>query len=293
LPGNRINDKINKFRLPEPMDYGEIIDRTLEIYKEHFRDFALVSLILFGPVVFLAGILVLLLSFLSGGKGSSVIQAVLSVFVIFSSIISIFFVAANINITYKAFQGKRISYLDALRQTIGKIGALLLTTLVAIVLIGAAVSFAFGMFFFTTRFLGGSIPEIILGVIMIAIGIYVVLYTIFSFVLAPCVVMIEDMRGLQALKRSHQLFRSSRNTIGKVILIPYLMNILTQILAVIASFIPFVGIIVMALLFPLQIIAISLVYFDVRIRYEGLDLLLLAERLNEKLEMEEAALPRG
>lgn len=271
------NQKPPDIPVVEPMNLGEIIDFTLELYKKNFKNYIIASLIIFSPSFLLIG-LFFALSFIMTGRSSDVTISILIIpFGLANYVISIFFLEAMIKITSEAYHGRKITYLESIRFAFQKLlpvgGTMILMLLVLSLFILLVV----------LSFIGGSaLGSPIVGFFLALIPVGLFLYYFMAYSLTPYVVIIEGKLGLQALKRSRELFRSSKNAMLKVIAVPYLM----YILGIVGSFIPFLSSVLMLLYYPLPIIAMTLVYFDIRIRYEGYDLLLHAERLDMKLKEE-------
>jgi len=262
----------------EPMNLGEIIDYTLELYKRNFKDYIIATLIIFSPSFVIVG-LFFASSFIVTGESSEKIMSILMIpFAIASYVISMFFLETMIIITRETYHGRKLPYLSAIRIAFQKLLPVAGTMLLMILALSLFVLVI--VLLFSGGITAGNVP---LGLIASLPVMGLFLYYFLAFSLTPYIVVLEGKVGFHALKRSRELFRSSKNAMLKVFIIPYLINML----GVVCSFIPFISSVLMLLFYPLPIIAMTVVYYDIRIRYEGYDLLVQAERFENKLREEQ------
>ncbi len=134
--------------------------------------------------------------------------------------------------------------------------------------------------------------SLLLGVLMCLIGI---VWMFVLFALATPAVLFEDHRGVAAMRRSRDLIAGNWWRVFGVMLIMYLIvAVLTGILAAALTSLVLVNsdsevlnaviltaanIVSYALTLPLVAATITHVYFDLRVRKEGFDLQLLAQRI--------------
>jgi hypothetical protein len=185
------------------------------------------------------------------------------------------------------------------------IGVFLLVYLAAVlVMIGLASALAGG------RGAGGAAATALLGIIVLAIVVvgYVFVFRVyFRYSLAVQACLLEKAGAVQSLKRSAFLTKGS---LGRIFLIYLLMGVIGfafsfvlqlpgtllaktsgLLLALIWQFAAtFVAV---TLSFPISTIAISLLYYDQRVRKEAFDLQLMMEALGQQVPGQAAATPIG
>lgn len=266
------NDSRGPESLREPMNLGEIIDATIDLFKKNIKDYTVTSLIVAAPAL----ILMVLLSAINLASPEDQESLLAFVFMAFSFIISfvivIFYMNALIKLSSDYYNGLKPTFKDALKYSLEKFWKMGFAIL--------ALSFILILLFsFTALFFAGVMAltsNKILAAVATLIPLGFTIYYTFCIFLFPYVIVIEDLGIMDALKRSMELFRSSRNASMKIILVPYLINALTLV----CTFVPILGSLLVFLSYPLPIIAMTLVYYDIRIRYEGYDLMIQAEKLN-------------
>ena len=126
---------------------------------------------------------------------------------------------------------------------------------------------------------------------IVLIGIYSVSVRL---LFAPQAIVLEKLGGLDGLRRSWRLVRGSFwRVLGITLMVGFLVAIIgtgpAYVIAIVANVLPFpaAGVILNAasqalltiVVLPLQFAAITLLYYDLRIRKEGFDLQLMAQQL--------------
>ncbi|MCE1247273.1 MAG: hypothetical protein LWY06_11565 [Firmicutes bacterium] len=268
-------DDSRRFYLREPMNLGEIIDATIDLFKKNIKDFTITSLVVAAPAIVL--MLILTVINMTMPEDHESILAMVFIFVTFavSFLIVIFYLNALIKMSSDFYNGVKTSFKEACAFSIKKFWKM--TQALILSGIGFAVLFVITGMVFAGVTMATSNQYLAAGAAIIPFG-FAIYYT-FCIFLFPYVLVIEDAGVVESLKRSYELFRSSRNSMMKIILVPYLINALT----IVATFIPFLGSFLVFLTYPLPIIAMTLVYYDIRIRSEGYDLMLQAEKLDSGL----------
>jgi hypothetical protein len=268
-PGEKLPEKY----LIEPLTMGEIIDRTISIFRDNYKPFLITSGIFQAPFIILLIISIVLVAIL-GENGNILAMIVMVIAGLIGFALYFLLSGTCIKLTSDIYMGKPTSFKEAilflLNNILPYVGTIMLTGLVFIgffVLSGAI--------FMVVVPLVNISPFFLILVILSLVPFGISFYYLFSYMLVPSVIIIEGKILLGALRRSKELFDSGRDARWKIILIPYLM----QILFLVISAIPYVGSIIVLLLTPLQVIAMTLVYFDIRIRYEGFDLELETEKI--------------
>lgn len=268
------NNKLESFYYYEPMNLGEIIDQTLDIFKRNFKDYAISCLIIMGPM-FVLMIAFAILNIFSKSEDITIFLYILIPFTFVSVIASLFFMLVMIELTSDIYENKKVSFWQVFQSAFRKWWrfsfAVFLVSLVLILILGIIFLAYFGVTALT--------KNNALAIIFCIFPFALFMYFLFAYFLAPYVVVIEDLTPMEALKRSVELFRYSRNSALKIMLVPSLINGLTFAFTFTVSLIPFVGSLLVFLTYPLPIIAMTLVYYDIRIRHEGFDLLVQAENL--------------
>ena len=115
---------------------------------------------------------------------------------------------------------------------------------------------------------------------------------------APQAIVLENMGGIDGLRRSWRLVRGSFwRVLGITLVLSILVAIIGQgpayVIAIVANLLPFpvLGLVINAtaqslinvIVLPLQFAAFTLLYYDLRIRKEGFDLQLMAQQLAPSL----------
>ncbi len=278
---NQIMETITGTKEYEPKDYGEIIDLTIKFFLKRFSDYAYITYAVFLPLTLIMGIVFTAGPEIVDQKDPVKLALFFLISGMFSAAITVIFVGAAIKYTSETFLGNKISYKDSFRYSLKIYPHLTLTLMLVSAIIGIPGVLTFSMLIYGQSIIG-PIPDIIVSMLLLLAGAY----GFYCFTMVPYVLIIENKTGIQALKRSIELFRSSKNASSKVVMMPMFINSLTSILTMFASFVPFVGILLVFLCLPITIITMTLVYYDIRMRYEGLDLLLIAENM-EKQESNE------
>ena len=288
-----------------PMSTGELLDRTFGLYKRHFLLFVGIAV----PAPSIVVLLILLLSIadsLPGMKSpffGAIAALSVTLMVILVSIALLLGFALTNAATIRAVAALHLSKPTGIRQSYAELrghywrivgvffsvairvfgGSMLLyfaSVMVALMAAGAG------------RLLGsaGIVIGVILAIASVIGGILLALTLFVRYSLAVQACVIEDITGKQALKRSVSLATGSRNRIltvyvlfsvissavwgclgllaalcGDFIHAPQLISALEAL----ASFLTLV------LTMPLATVAMSLVYYDERVRKEGYDLQVL------------------
>src|SRR5581483_3815693 len=301
-----------------PMSTGELLDRTFTLYKRHFLLFTGISLP--GPTLMLLVIVgsavADILPSMQTTTGET-IAAVLGVVAIvvaclalllafaFAHAATIRAVAAlhlsrstSIRGAYREIRGHYLRvvgiFLSVLIRVIG--GSILMYLATTVVAFGAVAA---------ARLMGeiGLYVAIAVGIGTFVAGVLIALTLVVRYAYAIQACVIEDIPGKQALKRSALLAKGSRS---RVLTIYVLFSVLTGAvwgcLAFLVSFFEghvgeqvfstlmfFALFVTLVLTIPLATIAISLGYYDERVRKEGFDLQVLIAGLEEPMAAKAAA----
>ena len=299
-----------------PMSTAELLDRTFNLYRNHFLLFAGIAVgqaicILLGIIFVIPMGAVLPL----GRLNSPDPFTVLSVFGVYSLIVLLFFLigyAMAIGATTYAVSRIYLGYSATIRGSYREIRPLIWRTLRIVIslfvrFLGAVILVEFFIFVGTAFLLPpllramGNPPMVVRWMLLIVIlGFFVAgmvwatrIYCRYSLAVPAC--LLERLPARQALKRSKWL---SRGAIGRIFLIFFLMGILALGLsyaiqfpiALYAESNPGILAIVLQLLglfialtfaLPSGTIAVCLLYYDQRVRKEAFDLQLMMESLSQ------------
>jgi len=263
-----------------PLGVGEILDVAIKIYRSRFSVLVKSVAVVLGPVFALSAVVRLSMPagedlFEVGRPGTTPEFEADRLFAVIAGTVVIGLLAflASQLATAACFKAVSGAYLDeqpdwreSLRFARSRLGALLwLSFLLAILLLPA--------------FLACIVP-----------GIY--LYV--AWAVAAPVLLVEDVRGWDALKRSRELVKGRFwPTAGVLVLVAILTAIVQAIfLGVLTGLVSVTGnevarelanavgqTVSSALTTPLSAAVLTVLYFDLRVRKEGFDLELLARRL--------------
>ena len=294
------------------MSTGELLDRTFSLYRRHF--------LLFTGIVVPAPAIILLLILLSSGldsvqidiptgsRGSSIAMIGMVVASVVGSIGLLLGFALTHAATIRAVAALHLSLPISIRQSYAElrghywriVGVFLS---VGIRVFGGSVlvylgSVAVGVMAAGAASLLGTVGIIVGAIIAIASfvgGILLALTLFVRYSLAVQACVIEDIPVKQALKRSIFLAKGSRNRILTVyVLFSVIFGALWGCLALLASLcetfihsaqvmsalFSFAFFLTLVLSLPLATVAMSLAYYDERVRKEGFDLQVLIAGLD-------------
>lgn len=294
-----------------PMSTGELLDRTFGLYKRHFL--LLLGITVPGPGVVL---LVIVLSsvvdklpWTKSPAGSTAAVAIVTLLIVVGSLVLLVGQALAQAATIRAISALHLSGATGIRAAYAGLGRRTLRILgvlvsVSIRVVGGSMLLYLGFAFLAVaiaagvRYLG-SPGEVVAIVIMIAafVGGLLVGLTLlvrYSYSVQACV--IEDIPGKQALKRSAFLAKGSRSRLltiyvlfwaissamwGCLALLASLSEEFIHAPQVISALMTLAFFLTMLLALPLVTVAITLAYYDERVRKEGYDLQLLIAGLEQ------------
>lgn len=247
------------------MTVGEILDNTFKLFKDQFKSY--MSIVLIAALITLGlGIFALILYYLFGQ-----IAAVISMVITLILAIGVYMamVGGVIKKASEQISGREISGMEALQFGKSKLWVLFLGMLLYSIVI------AFG------------------GILLLIPGIYLAV----SCGLFMQIVTIEEIGAWSALKRSRELISGSW---WRCFGIMFLITILVSILSVLVQLPVLVAIklifgqsmfgeivriifdvCVSSLITPLSLIAATLLYYDLRVRKENLDLQMMVNDLTD------------
>lgn len=248
----------------EPMTTGMVLDRAFRLYVQNFPLMIGISAIINIPLLLLT---VLSATFVPLGPYSfpALVLAMIS-FLVAAVIVNPLVIGAATKAVSERYLGHQVTVREAVRASWAKLITLMLTQFV----VGFIV--LFGM------------------ILLIVPGILWAL----SYVLIAPVAMIETSDRQKIRQRSWELVKGNR---GKVFIILWVIIVAQFLMLAAAGFV--VGLvfepgssggnlmtqvasyILQTLVYPLQAIAITLLYYDFRIRKEGFDLEMLSQAVDQ------------
>jgi len=256
----------------KPMDVGDILDNTFKLFKDNFKTYIGVSALGMIPVV-TVGVLAALVMLVFGETETAAIAIGIIVIIALIPLIAVYLAmeGALIKVSSEQIMERGIGIKEAYRFGFSRAWPLFVTAL----LMGLAV-------------LGGVILLIIPGIIL------AIWFTFFRQV-----TVLENIGYAKALSRSKALVKGNWwRTLGITLLVSLLVGILSNLVSLpagigfpllfgetagmILSYV--VQMALSLLLLPLSYIPLTLFYYDLRVRKEGLDLQIMADNLAESGE---------
>ena len=290
-----------------PLGVGEILDAAFKLYRRHFWTLVGIVVVVTTPVQVLSTLVIASSSenafdptnTEAGIDDVETFIAGIAVTSIASVLVFILTTAACFRAVGAGFLGHSVDWKDSLRFALRRLGPLLWVSFLVFLAYTLATAVAVAPAFASPWLLIATIPALFVVATWLGIG-WSMLYA---------VLMTEDVRGVGALRRSMQLVRGRWWPTFGVLVLGYILVAVIQAIITIpvtaAAFInpdnetvnatlqTIAGIISSALATPLLAAIVTLVYFDLRVRKEGFDLQLLAERMGTPAPAWETAVAAG
>ena len=285
-----------------PMQLGEILDGTFSIYRRHFALFMKLSLL----VVWLpASVWVYLQVRYSGLRGPDLFTAfqehtlrsivILLLLLVVSSAAGLLLKAGTIQVISESYLGHEPSHGPALRLGVSKIISLLVVAISKVLLLAVIYfigAIAVGILVVLGR-LGGLAGAILLGVVGGGGLVWLLCWVACGYGVTTQAVVLEDLSSsFDAFGRAWDLTRGFRLKVLGVAVVTWLISqFLPQIVATTMSVVilgasPAVQPVLVVLtsllsilLAPVMPCALTLLYYDLRVRREGFDLQMLSQEL--------------
>lgn len=273
-----------------PLDFGEILDGSLVIYRRHFGLFLKLAVIaLAAPVVLTVYFMLRLITDLQRDPVRTLLVIVPVVLLYY--VASMLLTAGTIRIISDSYLGRTPLLQDALSLGVSKIWAL--------TAVGLGKFIVLMLIVFGTAMLAGLGAALVKGagalliVVFVCAGLWFTIYVACGYgVTTPIVVLEELGSAFDAFGRSWELSRGYKlKILGLSTVVFLLCNIIpSQVMqAVAGAFMPTspaLGIALTAGSFVLPLIlapvvasVITLIYYDLRVRREGFDLQVLGQQL--------------
>lgn len=297
--------------LLRPMSTGQVLDRTFNLYRSNFVLFFGIALLPAGLVLLVR---VAILMILHLGRIRSINPALLG-FLLLSIIFAAWLVgyalagAATVYAVSAVHMGRKTTIAESYKRVRGRYGRMF--NLVFSILIRVA-GFAFLTMFATimltsseaeiTKALGtlGEIVLVIFSLAAISSAIIGTIYLFLRYAVAIPACVLEDIRARASLKRSVQLTKGDR---GRIFVICFLVIVLNYAITIALVFLAttlaayvsrghavFLQSVYALAFFlagsltgPIATIALSLVYYDERVRQEAFDLQLMMASIDKPL----------
>ena len=284
------------------MRLGEILDGSFNIYRRHFSLFMRLSLILVWlPTAF--GIYFNLrfsnnpfafINVFTENLGRN-IGITLLVIVVYA-ICGLLLTSATIRIISDSYLGQEPELMESLRFGVGKLVPLVLVTIskgLLVILLYIASAMGVGLLYFGGRVLGPGMAGLLVFVGVVGAAWFVIWVMCAYGTTTPIVVLEELGSSFDAFGRSWELTRGARGKVFGTIVVTWLISqfvpgmviqgignvvgiagneSLQPVFIVLASLIGIV-------LAPILPCAITLLYYDLRVRREAFDLQVLSEQL--------------
>ena len=278
-----------------PMRVGETLDAAITLYRMHWKTFMAIVAIVSVPYVFLQHLSYTLVGGSTGlteaparDAGAGIVGVMVVFFLLDLLLIRPFLTAGIVRAVAAAYLGENPAVAPAYAFAVHHLTSILWVLLLGLLAIVAIVLAAFllsGMFVAV-----GASPLVVL-VMLAAIGFAVVLYVRWLF--GPSVLVVEGLRGSAALGRS---WRLSSKAFWKIAGTMVLGSILTSVVGGIFAIVPSLvstwlgsagwllraagSSLAAVVTTPFATMVTVLLYFDQRIRKEGMDLAIMSKELD-------------
>jgi hypothetical protein len=278
-----------------PMNFGEILDSSVTIYRRHFGLFlklAVVSLSI--PLLLLVYVGARFLgSFMTQTPNVAMVLWVFPIVILYY-VASLVLTAGTIRIISESYLGRTPRLRDALALGISKIGSLVLVGLgKGIILFLVAVGIGVAVAILAALAKGAGAVAVLLIVAICLGGAWFVVFVACGYGLTTPVVVLENLgSSFDAFGRSWELTRDFKlKVLGLGVVAILLTNTVPSLVfrgigsAVLPS-VPALGVTLTALGYVLPLIlapvlaaVITLMYYDLRVRREAFDLQVLGQQL--------------
>ena len=240
------------------LEFSEVLDQSIELFRDHYKAFMAVLILLQGPVIVATAWIMVNLPTMENLPGSSFTPAEINLFIVFIVLLVLyafllpFTESAIAHIVDNAYMGKKTSLGQALKYSFGMAFPLIITCILV-----------YGM--------------ILLGTVLCVFpGLVLYLFSLFTVQ----VVTIERTSYVAAIKRSFSIFK---NNAGTIILTGLVIIFLGMMVGSFRYFFPvgwwqeLVGASADVMMTGVAAIAKTVLYFSTRCRSEGMDLEMMAD----------------
>ncbi len=279
----------------EPLNYGELVDRTIRLFRENFSYLLPTTFSIYIPYIF-SNIIFFIIK-ITTHPGMDALRLMENVNNIVSSLCTFVLIARVTTMVTEIYNGNPVDAETIKIKSSGFYWQILKT---GFYYGFGVIGLVFLLIFVTamsSALLVGMLKTvgIIISIIIFALMLLAVFRWSFSHSLSVYLVPLEGISGGDALNRSKQLFYSNKESMYKIILIPLIIQVLLIMLFLAPTILPFIIIMAMGpqhtqdalnyviyinflvvilgvVLNALPIIAMTVVYYDIKIRTEGFDI---------------------
>lgn len=309
-----------------PMTTGELLDRTFNIYRNNFALFAGISA-LAALILVAATVLLVVLGFTVPTPGARIDpRTVFTTLAVYFIVVGLFYLigaslamgatiyaVSKVHLEQQTSIGESYSqvfpWLGRIIRIILSIGLRMLGVLLLVYLGMMVAGLVLGMLLAAMRGggVGGTVIFTILVLILALVGYGFVFRVYFKYSLAVPACLLEKTGAVESMRRSAFL---SEGSLWRIFLIYLLTGIIgaafNLALHLPATFLVSKNIVLIAMVwqfvatflaftlsFPISTIAVSLVYYDQRVRKEAFDLQLMMEAIGQATPQAQSASPIG
>ncbi len=276
-----------------PMNFGEVLDASLSIFRRHFGLFLQLS------VVVMAAPLAVFVFFTTRLATDFMIRPIAAVLTFVPVILvyylaSLVLTAATVRVISDSYLGREPRFRDAIGLGLGRIWPLFLVGLGKSVLLGLIIV-GLGIVGAVLVPITKAAPAVgALGVAaLVIVGAWFLIYVACGYGVTTPVVVLEDLpSAFDAFARSWELTRGAKLRVLGFALVAFLLfnSIPSLVLQAIAAAVqersPLIGVPVLVvahavpmLLLPIISCVFTLMYYDLRVRREAFDLQILGQQL--------------
>ncbi|MGH7644137.1 MAG: hypothetical protein ACREMR_00990 [Gemmatimonadales bacterium] len=276
-----------------PMNFGEVLDASLSIFRRHFGLFLHLSVVVMGVPM---AVFVYFTTRLEADFRIRPIATMLTLVpvLLVYYLASLVLTAATVRVISDSYLGREPRFRDAIGLGMGRIWPLFLVGLGKSVLLGLIV---IGVGIVGAVLVPVARSALVVGVLggaaLIIGGMWFLIYVACGYgVTTPVVVLEELPSAFDAFARSWELTRGSKLRVLGFALVAFLLfnsipsGVLQAIAAAIQERSPVIGLFAMVLahaipmlLLPIISCVFTLMYYDLRVRREAFDLQILGQQL--------------
>jgi hypothetical protein len=292
-----------------PMRVGQILDGAFRLYRMHFRTLVpIVALVVFPFEALFLALTLLTLEPVAAVPGFEEFtfgqQPALWVDILAGALrylfITPFLTGAVVRMASDAYMGQTPSVRSSYRAALPRVHSILwVTFLTSLAAVAPALP---GIAFILAGAASGTDSPLFLpGALLLIVAVVPSVFLFLRFWFAPSIVVVEGTRGVAALRRSYRLVRGlTGKVLGTTILAGLLVLALFFVVGILFGLIAFpillnsiesgqgpgaafyvltyaINTLATILITPFMTLVIVLLYFDSRVRKEGLDLSMMAE----------------
>jgi len=276
-----------------PMNFGEVLDASLSIFRRHFGLFLQLS------VVVMAVPFAVFVSFTTRFATDFLVRPIAAMLTLMPVILvyylaSLVLTAATVRLISDSYLGREPRFRDAIGLGLGRIWPLFLvglgkSVLLGLIIVGLGIV---GAVLVPVTKAAPAVGALGLAALVIA-GAWFLIYVACGYGVTTPVVVLEDLpSAFDAFGRSWELTRGSKRRVLGFALVAFLLfnSIPSLVLQAIAAAVqkqsPLIGLPVLVvahavpmLLLPIISCVFTLMYYDLRVRREAFDLQILSQQL--------------